>query len=251
MVYGLVPFPDSCSIQPINLMWKKELSSFPWWRMTEFVRSNNLGLCSWGWWWWSPAPCTSCWATGRSATSSARSVLQADSVTFTYTEQFYTAMDVTCCTVSILHLCAVSVDRYYAIVREPLLYQVTSALCFNQLTIKITWGEFEDTKQTILWRDFLIISTRNRDVFAFCSILDWYVYLCCQNERTIQRTALMILLAWLLGLLVGFMSVFSGIYTTSQAMDTHEEQPDHCEFEVGKERRNYKINSLWLNINMS
>ena len=51
-----------------------------------------------------------------------------------------------------------------------------------------------------------------------------------------QRTALMILLAWLLGLLVGFMSVFSGIYTTSQAMDTHEEQPDHCEFEVGKER---------------
>ena len=58
----------------------------------------------------------------------------------------------------------------------------------------------------------------------------------------------MILLAWLLGLLVGFMSVFSGIYTTSQAMDTHEEQPDHCEFEVGKERLNYKINSLWLNI---
>jgi hypothetical protein len=29
----------------------------------------------------------------------------------------YTAFDVTCCTVSILHLCAVSIDRYYAIVK--------------------------------------------------------------------------------------------------------------------------------------
>lgn len=42
-----------------------------------------------------------------------------------YIFQLYNAMDVTCCTVSILHLCAVSIDRYYAIVKEPLLYQVT------------------------------------------------------------------------------------------------------------------------------
>ena len=33
------------------------------------------------------------------------------------TFQLYTAFDVTFCTVSILHLCAVSIDRYYAIVK--------------------------------------------------------------------------------------------------------------------------------------
>ena len=33
-------------------------------------------------------------------------------------------MDVTWCTVSILHLCSISIDRYYAIVKEPLTYQV-------------------------------------------------------------------------------------------------------------------------------
>ena len=32
--------------------------------------------------------------------------------------QIHTAMDVTCCTSSILHLCAVSLDRYYAIVKD-------------------------------------------------------------------------------------------------------------------------------------
>ena len=42
-------------------------------------------------------------------------------------------MDVTCCTVSILNLCAVSIDRYYAIVKEPLLYQVQLLTKFYEI----------------------------------------------------------------------------------------------------------------------
>ena len=45
--------------------------------------------------------------------------------------QVYHAMDVTLCTSSILHLCCISVDRYYAIVDRPLLYndRVTTSKC--------------------------------------------------------------------------------------------------------------------------
>ena len=36
--------------------------------------------------------------------------------------QAYHAMDVTLCTSSILHLCCVSLARYFAVVNKPLLY---------------------------------------------------------------------------------------------------------------------------------
>ena len=84
--------------------------------------------------------------------------------------QLHTALDVTCCTSSILHLCAVSIDRYYAIVKEPLLYQ---------------------------------------------------------ERSTKRRTAVIILLAWLTGLLVGSVSVFF-------AKEDGHNNPDKCEFEVSE-----------------
>ena len=91
---------------------------------------------------------------------------------------------------SILHLCAVSIDRYYAIVKEPLLYQV---------------GELFIILQII--RNLL------------------------QNQATRWRTAVMIFLAWAVGLFIGFVSVFSGIYTTDMAA-TMIENTVFCEFEV-------------------
>ena len=42
----------------------------------------------------------------------------------------------------------------------------------------------------------------------------------------------MILLAWIIGISIGFASVFSGIYTTEFAEDTHWDNPKRCEFEV-------------------
>ncbi|XP_023331498.1 octopamine receptor beta-3R [Eurytemora carolleeae] len=91
--------------------------------------------------------------------------------------QLYNAMDVTCCTVSILHLCAVSIDRYYAIVKEPLLYQ--------------------------------------------SSVTKW-------------RTVCLLILVWVMGLLIGFVSVFSGMYTTDTVLDNIYENPQECHFEVNK-----------------
>ena len=43
----------------------------------------------------------------------------------------------------------------------------------------------------------------------------------------------MISLAWSMGILIGFASVFTGIYTTEYAMDTLVDNPRRCEFEVG------------------
>ena len=42
----------------------------------------------------------------------------------------------------------------------------------------------------------------------------------------------MIFLAWIIGISIGFASVFSGIYTTEFAKDTHWDNPKRCEFEV-------------------
>ena len=77
------------------------------------------------------------------------------SLLLTLGPQLYTACDVTCCTVSILHLCAVSIDRYYAIVKvtwgggcggiwwyfqEPLLYQGKKTKVRTGLMILFAWG---------------------------------------------------------------------------------------------------------------
>ena len=40
--------------------------------------------------------------------------------------QVYNSLDVSLCTISILHLSAISIDRHHAIVRSPLLYKVSS-----------------------------------------------------------------------------------------------------------------------------
>ena len=49
----------------------------------------------------------------------------------------------------------------------------------------------------------------------------------------------MITLAWLLGILIGFASIFTGIYTTEFAKDAMVENPKRCEFEV----KNIKIST--------
>ena len=49
----------------------------------------------------------------------------------------YHAMDVTLCTSSILHLSCISLDRYYAIVNQPLLY-------YDRMTKKV--GESLNTE---------------------------------------------------------------------------------------------------------
>ena len=53
-----------------------------------------------------------------------------------------------------------------------------------------------------------------------------------QSNATRWRTAIMMALAWAMGLFIGFVSVFSGIYTTEVAIDTFVENPIVCEFEV-------------------
>ena len=53
-----------------------------------------------------------------------------------------------------------------------------------------------------------------------------------QTNATRWRTAIMMALAWAMGLFIGFVSVFSGIYTTEVAIDTFVENPIVCEFEV-------------------
>ncbi|XP_023324217.1 octopamine receptor beta-2R [Eurytemora carolleeae] len=53
--------------------------------------------------------------------------------------QVYNAVDVTFCTISILHLCAVSIDRFYAIVKEPLLYQTRMTVWRSGILILTSW----------------------------------------------------------------------------------------------------------------
>ena len=38
--------------------------------------------------------------------------------------------------------------------------------------------------------------------------------------------------AWSMGVIIGFVSVFTGIYTTEFAIDTLMDNPKRCEFEV-------------------
>ena len=85
--------------------------------------------------------------------------------------QLHTAMDVTCCTVSILHLCAVSLDRYYAIVKERLRFYIKSFL--------------------------LRKNSSDQEPLIY------------QARSTPGRTVVILLLVWLTGILVGCVSVFS------------------------------------------
>ena len=52
-----------------------------------------------------------------------------------------------------------------------------------------------------------------------------------RGRATLWRTGLMIGLAWTVGGLIGFCSVYSGIYTTAGANILHH-QRGQCEFEV-------------------
>lgn len=58
---------------------------------------------------------------------------------FIHSLQVYHAMDVTLCTSSILHLSCISLDRYYAIVNQPLLYyeRMTKKVCPHQILIML------------------------------------------------------------------------------------------------------------------
>jgi hypothetical protein len=49
---------------------------------------------------------------------------------------------------------------------------------------------------------------------------------------TVWRTGCMIALAWLMGLGIGFVSVFSGIYSTDTFLTTAYSNPDDCSFKV-------------------
>ena len=91
------------------------------------------------------------------------------------TFQLYTAFDVTFCTVSILHLCAVSIDRYYAIVK------VTHSTN-NQMANK--------KNKTLNWQMHLICFQFNNDFFKckaiqicthqwFASLLVFFFYRIC------------------------------------------------------------------------
>ena len=52
-----------------------------------------------------------------------------------------------------------------------------------------------------------------------------------QGRATLWRTGLMIGLAWTVGGVIGFCSVYSGIYTT-EGLDILHHQRGQCEFEV-------------------
>ena len=65
--------------------------------------------------------------------------------------QLYNAMDVTFCTVSILHLCAISIDRYHAIVKEPLLYQVFRVVVSNPDLLVEWYGTHSSPTERIVY----------------------------------------------------------------------------------------------------
>ena len=108
--------------------------------------------------------------------------------------QLHISLDVTLCTVSILHLGIISYDRYTAIVSRPLRYKV-----------RRTGGHL---------RSLLTCST--------------------QSKATITRHLCLVCGCWLVGILVGFVPVMSGLYTTQEHLSWALRHPERCEFHVNK-----------------
>ena len=109
--------------------------------------------------------------------------------------QLHISLDVTLCTVSILHLGIISHDRYTAIVSRPLRYKV-----------------------------------RRTDQVPGNFVLTHSV----QSKATISRHLALVAGCWLVGILVGFVPVMSGLYTTQEHLTWALRHPERCEFHVNK-----------------
>ena len=105
--------------------------------------------------------------------------------------QVHISLDVTLCTVSILHLGTISYDRYTAIVSRPLQYKVRppSSQCVANSV---------------------------------------------KSEDTRSRSLCLVFGCWLVGLMVGFVCVMSGLYSTEEHLAWARTHPDTCVFHVNK-----------------
>ena len=115
------------------------------------------------------------------------------------TFQLYTAFDVTFCTVSILHLCAVSIDRYYAIVKvthstnNQMANKRIEKLKNTQLTNAITYV-FNSMMISSNVKQFKVVFVNNvplclffyRTFVFFFSVPKWLGEVCFPNNPPID-----------------------------------------------------------------